>query len=157
MRILLIVLCLAFLLLSGCVSQGKYDDLQAENALRQAQVQTLIKDNIELQHQMDALLYEHEVLQEDYAKVINPREFKDVEELNWWLSIDDTDKMEFIDDIQDCDDFARILMLNSFEDGYILGILVDGEHIKNVTFIGAEVYLIEPQTDEIEFGGFLWE
>jgi len=157
MRILIIIFCLSFLLLSGCVSQAKYDGIEAERDTLLEENQALTQDKLELQQELDALQGEHATLQEKYGKVSNLREFKDASELRLWLSLDDTDKMEFIENTQDCDDSSRILMLNAFQDGYILAILVDGEHIKNVTFIGDEVYLIEPQTDGVEFGGFIWE
>ena len=164
MRSILVIFCLALLLLSGCVSLGTYHDLEAENedlqavnALRQSQVQTLIKDNIELQHQLDALKYEYETLQEEYDKVPNLREFESGWELGAWLEEDDTDTLPYIESTQDCDDFARILMTNAYQDGYIIGFYVIDDHAMNITFINGEIFLILPQLDDFWTMGYTWE
>jgi len=166
MRILTVICLLSLLLLSGCVSQAKYDGIEAERDTLLEENQALTQDKLELQQEQGALQGEHATLQEKYNKISNLREFRSVAELELWLSIDDTDKLEWVEGSQDCDDYARILTNNALREGYILGFFsettIEGgeiveQHAMNITFIDDEIYIIEPQNDYYWFAAYTWE
>ena len=85
---------------------------------------------------------------------IELREFSGVAELEHWLAHRDTtiylkSGADFSN--YDCDDYARDLVAKARQDGYDVGIELDGDHILNNTIIGNSLFYIEPTTGE------LWE
>lgn len=79
-------------------------------------------------------------------------------ELKRWLNTDSLDKMRYIKDIWDCDDFAResrcrMLRLNrryqkNFMYAYCEGYTPIGYHAFNLSFCGGNIKIIEPQNDD---------
>ena len=94
-------------------------------------------------------------------KPITYREFSSPEELKEWLAKDNTDTTLHlisgryvgepiqIDLDYDCDDYAEDLMLSALEEGYLISQDLDGGHVRNFTYIGNDVWIIEPQDDEV--------
>lgn len=83
------------------------------------------------------------------------RFFKSIEELQEWLIADLTNEHEFMYDSYDCDDFAFDLAISAISDGYWIGLASTKNHMFNFVIIGNNVYMIEPQTDEITEWGTL--
>lgn len=79
-------------------------------------------------------------------------------ELLRWLNADSLDKMRYIAEIADCDDFAResrcrMMRLNrihhkNFMYAYCEGNTLLGYHAFNLSFCGGEIKIIEPQNDD---------
>lgn len=102
-----------------------------------------------------------EVIREvEVEKPIQWREFSSVEELEVWLAEDNTDAIYlvsgrypgdgvFIDPDYDCDNYAEDLMLSALRDGYLIPQDLDGAHVRNFTYIGNEIWIIEPQSDGV--------
>lgn len=99
----------------------------------------------------------------DSIKVINvtsiPQHFKSLDSLKEWLKQNHVDKMTYVKETHDCDDFAVELQQAALSDGYLMNIVYDpdgyyrnknGEaHMLNSTIIGNYMYIIEPQNDKI--------
>ena len=78
----------------------------------------------------------------------------DIEDINTFLKADDTNKMGFIDEERDCDDFAFRLK-GQFSvpgwSGFAIGIIWDRGHAFNfVVDANMEFWCIEPQTDDLK-------
>ena len=79
-------------------------------------------------------------------------------ELLRWLSVDSLDKVRYIADIWDCDDFAResrcrMMRLNrihnmNFMYAYVEGWTPMGYHAFNLSFCDGNIKIIEPQNDD---------
>ena len=79
-------------------------------------------------------------------------------ELIRWLNADSLDKMRYIKDIWDCDNFAlesrcRMLQLNrahlkNFVYAYCEGYTPIGYHAFNLSFCDGDIKIIEPQNDD---------
>lgn len=79
-------------------------------------------------------------------------------ELKRWLNTDSLDKMRYIAEIVDCDDFAResrcrMMRLNrihnkNFMYAYCEGHTPMGYHAFNLSFCDGEMKIIEPQNDD---------
>jgi hypothetical protein len=87
----------------------------------------------------------------------HPKEFESLDALKAWLAQDDTDHAIYIFGSgclinYDCDDYAVALVYNAQQAGYSVSTEIVGDHMINSTIIGNEIYLIEPQTDEV----WLW-
>ena len=87
----------------------------------------------------------------------HPKEFESLDALKAWLAQDDTDHAIYIFGSgclknYDCDDYAVALVYNALQDGYSVSTEIVDDHMMNSTIIGNEIYLIEPQTDEV----WLW-
>jgi len=89
-----------------------------------------------------------------------PVHFGTLWELRTWLAQDDTDTNpeHLTPGDLDCDDYALTLQKHALQDGYIVSAQVvdsDGDglldHAMNTAVIGNEVYIIEPQTDAVDF------
>ena len=78
-----------------------------------------------------------------------------VEELEWWLAQSTISEREYQAEFYDCDNFTRDLATEAMRDNRMIGIYRDrtGEtpHLLNFTVINNELYLIEPQTDEVTY------
>jgi hypothetical protein len=88
----------------------------------------------------------------------HPKEFESLDALKAWLAQDDTDHTIYIFGSgclanYDCDDYATALVYNALQDGYSVSTEIAGDHMMNSTIIGNEIYLIEPQTDEVQLWG----
>ncbi len=82
------------------------------------------------------------------------REFGSIRQLKDWLWDDPTS--EHPQSVYyDCDDYAEDLTRAAVREGYWIGLYLEGTHCQNFTIIGNDVYLIEPQTDHVEFWGFV--
>lgn len=105
-----------------------------------------------------------EVIREvEVEKLTTYREFSSLEELEEWLAKDNTDttlhlisgryvgEPTQIDPDYDCEDYAIDLMFSALKDGYLIPVDLDGNHVRNCTFIGNEIYIIESQTDKTQF------
>jgi len=120
------------------------------------------------------VIVEKEIVVEKVIEIpIAASEFASLEELENWLANDYTDGYHYIvswdESItlnidgtsdaykldEDCDDYAIALQRAALEDGYLISVQLDYEklHALNSTFIGNEIYLIEPQTDRVWLGG----
>jgi len=88
------------------------------------------------------------------------REFSSVEELEAWLTENNPvtvhlicgrypEDGSWIDPDYDCDDYARDLMLKGFEDDYLIPEELADGHVRNFTYIGNEIWIIEPQNNEV--------
>jgi hypothetical protein len=89
----------------------------------------------------------------------HPAEFGSFSELKAWLAEDDTDSTLYIYGSgcileYDCDDYAVALSRNALADGYAVSMEIEGTHMLNSTIIGNNIYLIEPQTDEVWLWGY---
>ena len=88
------------------------------------------------------------------------RHFTTKAELKQWLRNDDTDKMvyEAFGKV-DCDEFAYALQARAYSSGYLISVewtYVNGQlHVQNAALIGNEVYLIEPQNDNVTYFNYL--
>jgi len=79
-------------------------------------------------------------------------------ELKRWLNMDSLDKMQYIETVFDCDDFAResrcrMMRLNriyhkNFMYAYCEGYTPMGYHAFNLSFCGGDIKIIEPQNDD---------
>ena len=128
--------------------------------------------NTELQTALNDAAYWKGVAAAAESTVPELEHFESLAALSAWLAHDDTDSYEYVPSTFDCDDFAATLQSHAIEDGYVLNaqilyyddmvgwrIYVDGEscslssfggyHALNMAVIGNEIYLIEPQTDEV--------
>ncbi|MCJ7828540.1 MAG: hypothetical protein MUP81_02235 [Dehalococcoidia bacterium] len=89
----------------------------------------------------------------------HPKEFESLETLKAWLMQDNTESAftDTTDINYDCDDYARGLMRNALEDGYLISTQIDifKAHMFNSAMIGNDIYFIEPQTDEVWFSGHI--
>lgn len=88
----------------------------------------------------------------------HPKEFDSLNALKAWLAHDDTDHAIYIFgsgclNHYDCDDYAMALVYNALQDGYLISTQIVDNHMMNSTIIGNDIYLIEPQTDEIRLWG----
>ena len=88
----------------------------------------------------------------------HPKEFESLDALKAWLAQDDTDHAIYIFGSgclinYDCDDYAIALVYNALQAGYSVSTEISGDHMMNTTIIGNEIYLIEPQTDEVRLWG----
>ena len=108
------------------------------------------------------VIVEKEVVVEKEVIVEKPvelREFASLKELKEWLRSDNTDRVHLIFGNEgtrvnpdfDCDDYAYTLQKAAEKDGYLISIQVDTmkRHGLNNTFIGNDIYFIEPQTDKV--------
>jgi len=98
-------------------------------------------------------------------KPIELREFTSLEELNTWLAEDDTDRYIHLfagengicrqSDKYDCDDYACQLQRRAAKSGFLMSATIiekqGSPHMINLCFIGDDIYLIEPQTDQVWF------
>ncbi len=89
----------------------------------------------------------------------HPREFESVGVLKAWLAEDDTDSTLYIFgagciSTYDCDDYATALVYNALADGYSVSTQIVDKHMLNSTIIGNEIYLIEPQNDDVWLWGY---
>jgi len=108
--------------------------------------------------QLEAELADAEEFGAYWWERAHPREFESVDELKAWLAEDDTDSTLYIFGkgclgCYDCDDYATALVYNALYDGYSVSTQIVGNHMLNSTIIGNEIYLIEPQNDEV----WLWK
>jgi len=130
-------------------------------AIEQAQVITEtvnVPYEVEVAREVEVI---REVEVEKIVEVAKPLiEFSSVEELEVWLKQDRTSYIQlisgrfpedgvYVDPDYDCDDYAEDLMLAALKDGYLISQDLDGDHVRNFTYIGNEIWLIEPQDDEI--------
>jgi hypothetical protein len=88
----------------------------------------------------------------------HPKEFESLDALKAWLAQDDTDHTIYIFGSgclanYDCDDYAVALVYNALQGGYSISTEIVGDHMMNSTIIGNDIYLIEPQTDEVQLWG----
>ena len=88
----------------------------------------------------------------------HPKEFESLDALKAWLAQDDTDHAIYIFGSgclinYDCDDYAVALVYNALQAGYSVSTEISGDHMMNTTIIGNEIYMIEPQTDEVRLWG----
>ena len=88
----------------------------------------------------------------------HPKEFESLDALKAWLAQDDTDHAIYIFGSgclinYDCDDYAVALVYNALQAGYSVSTEIAGDHMMNSTIIGNEIYMIEPQTDEVQLWG----
>lgn len=102
-----------------------------------------------------------EVIKEVEVEVVKPAvEFSSVEELRAWLAEDKTNRIwllsgkrpedgVFVDPEYDCDNYAEDLMRSALKDGYLISQDLDGGHIRNFTYIGNDIWVIEPQDDGV--------
>ena len=84
------------------------------------------------------------------------RPFRNYKELKQFLEEDLTDEHIYSKNF-DCDDFAFMLSQNALNKGYQIFPFAEGNHLKNVAHVALDdaivVYVIEPQTDEIDIWG----
>jgi cell division protein FtsB len=80
--------------------------------------------------------------------------FSSRDELEQWLRSDSTSENDY-SSRYDCDDFAMDLIRAAEQDGYLIGLYAEGDHVANFASIGNSVYIIEPQTDEVWLWGFV--
>ena len=102
-----------------------------------------------------------EVVREvEVEKSLDYEEFSSLEELREWLAEDNTNAIHLvsgrypgeplqIDPDYDCDDYADDLMFNALNDDRFMSQDLDGAHVRNFTYIGNDIWIIEPQDDEI--------
>ena len=88
----------------------------------------------------------------------HPKQFESLDSLKAWLAQDDSDHVIYVFgdaclNNYDCDDYASALVHNALEDGYLVSTEIVDDHMMNSTIIGNDIYLIEPQTDEVRFWG----
>ena len=86
------------------------------------------------------------------------RQFSGVPELIRWLEADTTNEQDYIKDEHDCDDFSWVdLILAGAKDNRFIGPALDlrDKHAICFTVIRNEVWLIEPQSDQVEFFDFI--
>lgn len=76
-------------------------------------------------------------------------------ELEAWLDSKAIEDRAYQTDVYDCDNYARDLAVEALKDKRLVGIYRQkGEgcyHLLNFTIIGNELYLIEPQTNEVTY------
>ena len=75
-----------------------------------------------------------------------------MQDLRGWLDSNHTE-MHSYSSKYDCDDFALELVRAAREDGYLIGLYMEDDHVMNFSVIGNSIYIIEPQTDETYFWG----
>ena len=99
---------------------------------------------------------ETEIVYEIITETIELREFRSVEELEYWLFQDKTNHHTYIINQYDCDDFAYDLVQNAIYDGYFFTLYLDNVHLDKkvrhlmcAVIIGGSLYVIEPQNDTI--------
>ena len=89
----------------------------------------------------------------EYFEAIGHKPWKSLQELQDWLAIDDISEREYEKGIYDCDDFMVDLLESARLDGRWIGILMhesdDSVHAQNVTIVGNDVWVIEPQSDKL--------
>ena len=78
-----------------------------------------------------------------------------VEEMKRFLEFDDTDKLQYIPDYRDCDDYARLLVarVQRWTPGLAFGYItvMEGRHAVNIFIdVNHDVWYIEPQSDFIK-------
>lgn len=91
------------------------------------------------------------------------RNFASLAELEKWLAKDTTDMVflradesgvcrDICPQDYDCDKYAMTLQANAYRDGFYLSIYVteDKDHALNLAVVGGSVYLVEPQTDDVD-------
>lgn len=86
------------------------------------------------------------------------REFSSVQVLRQWLWDNPISGNQYIPGVYDCDDFAMDLTLAAIRSGRWIGLFASdsgGGHLKNFAVITNSVYVIEPQTDEVSFWGYV--
>ena len=94
-----------------------------------------------------------------YIKIADiPYDIVSYSELERWLNTDSLDKIQYIKDIWDCDDFAResrcrMMRLNrahkrNFVYAYCEGYTPMGYHAFNLSFCNGDIKIIEPQNDD---------
>jgi hypothetical protein len=89
------------------------------------------------------------------------KQFESEEELVAWLHADQTDELPYIQDLFECENFARTLIKHAMEDGYYLSFqvlknytrpdtkeFIEGPHAINSAIVSNYIYFIDPQTDE---------
>jgi len=80
------------------------------------------------------------------------KKFSSIQDLSGWLDSNHTE-MHSYSSKYDCDDFALELVRAAREDGYLVGLYMEDDHVMNFSVIGNSIYIIEPQTDETYFWG----
>jgi hypothetical protein len=183
------ILLLVSLMLIGCgVSTEDYERVLAERYSVQAELWSVkseldsvraelhsakseldrAKDDIEAQKALKAL---NLALSEELKKVKDPRHFESLEELEEWLSKDDTDK-KYAEQLKDLSvarskfatlraryEGAFVLQVKALRDGYILRAIVtehQGEiRASNEAFIGDYIYSVSPIRDSVVLLGRL--
>ena len=137
LMMLLVLLALA-MLLSGCVSKSKYEDLQAERDAALSQLATL-------QAGYDALV-----------AVYPPRDFSSVEELENWLLENDVSEQPPPDifDVEQMYSRALQIQADALKDGYIVSVDIDVisfdlAYIACVAIIDGDFWWWYPETDEL--------
>ncbi|MEN8613684.1 hypothetical protein ABFB09_00165 [Dehalogenimonas sp. THU2] len=138
----LITLLIPAVLLAGCTSNSNYQLALDENT-------TLNAQNSDLSAQLDAMRAQYE----DIAKVFPPRDFGSLQELNEWLSKDNTNETPTAANIEDQYSKGLQQQLAALKDGFIIS--VDQEYINEffsfvlgIAVIDGELWVWDIDTDE---------
>ena len=150
MLIGLMMLGLAMVLLTGCVSKSEYEALQAEYAALREEIESLKTDYDELNANCAAV----EMELAEIKKVYPPRYFSSVMGLQDWLAEDDISERHSADMVVWYAN-ARELQKRALEDGYIIYVNYDYEEgaptiafVFCGTMINGDFWYWDPETDE---------
>ena len=132
---MLLALLLLIVLLSGCVSKSKYEELQAER-------DTVLSQLATLQAEYDVLL-----------EVYPPSDFSSLAELQQWLLQNDVSEQPASASVEEMYTKGLALQQDAIEDGYLISVDFEIPYpffyfIYGVAIIDGEIWLWEVETDE---------
>ncbi len=143
---------IVLLLIIVSVSIDRIDDIGQSYIELQQSYSELQEESIQVNSKLNEANNE---LAQEKARIIacnDLRNFSSLDELEWFLTEDETDEHENIRDVFDCSDFALMLQKNALEQGYVMNCqMLFTEHMMNMAVAGDAVYYVEPTTDEILF------
>ncbi len=143
---------IVLLLIIVSVSIDRIDDIGQSYIELQQSYSELQEESIQVNSKLNEANNE---LAQEKARIIacnDLRNFSSLDELEWFLTEDETDEHENIRDVFDCSDFALMLQKNALEQGYLMNCqMLFTEHMMNMAIAGDAVYYIEATTDEILF------
>lgn len=155
-KAIIAVSILLFVVMVGmlCFKQVEVNRYKNELSLSEGLASNLGSINEQLSGEISELRAELDLWSIGYGDA-RLKEFESVEELEEWLADDPISENEYVSTTYDCDDFAIDLSLAALADGYWIGLRLAPNHMSNFTIIDGCLYLIEAESDRVDYRGTL--